>query len=413
MHRALWSALALGGLCACESPTRPAETPAATLSSVTDGNFRFRLTDLGKLGGSFSVAFGVNERSEAVGFSELPSGEVRAFLWRPASGMRSLGTLGGTFSYADDINDLGEVVGGANLRGDSVGHAFLWAPGRGMQDLGVFPNSPPHFGSEAHAINNRREVVGIAETASGQDKAFIRRPGGRLHSLGTLGGPFSNANGINDATQVVGSSLTRSGEEHAFLWTEDGGMRDLGTLGGSFSIALGISQNGAVTGFSALAPGSDDFEAFLWTKKHGMRRLGSLGKPRSIGDAINTHLRVSGVADTSLPETSYPSLWTPERGMQRLPTLIGFRGDGFGEAWSINEFGVMAGISRDTRETVSATLWTPAAGPLVMEPEPAAALSAEPQKIPAAYRAALCRVETRRAPSWSHLRMMRAKECVR
>lgn len=417
MNRMLWSALAIGALWACDSPTKPVESPlAAAVSPAAASVFHFHTTNLGKLGGTFSVGQAINERSEVAGYAELPSGQLRAFLWRKGPGIRNLGTLGGTFSAGFAINDLGEVVGGANLRGDSVGHAFLWSPGQGMHDLGVLPSVTPNFGSEAHAINNRREVVGVAEASNSTDRAFIWRPGRRLRSLGTLGGPGSSANGINDASQTVGSSLTSSGEEHAFLWTEAGGMKDLGTLGGSFSIALGIAQNGAVTGFSALAPGSDDFEAFLWTKGHGMQRLGSLGKPRSFGDAINTHLRVTGSADTTLPQTSYPSLWTPEHGMQRLPTLIGFQGDGFGEAWSINEFGLIAGVSRDTKETVSATIWTPVVGPLAAEPEPGPAgaddaIAAAGSASIARLQAAICRVVGSRTPQWSRLRRLRAGKC--
>ena len=49
--------------------------------------------------------------------------------------------------------------------------------------------------------------------------------------LGTLGGSFSGAAGINDAGQVVGWADTASGEERAFLYTLGSGMTDLGTLG--------------------------------------------------------------------------------------------------------------------------------------------------------------------------------------
>ena len=55
---------------------------------------RFTVRNLGTLGGTFSGANAINEHGEVVGFAELPSGEVRAILWREGEGMRSLGTLG-------------------------------------------------------------------------------------------------------------------------------------------------------------------------------------------------------------------------------------------------------------------------------------------------------------------------------
>ena len=57
--------------------------------------------------------------------------------------------------------------------------------------------------------------------------------------LGTLpGGSSSFANGVNDRGEIVGSSDTASGLQHAFSYTPSGGMIDLGTLpGGSSSVA--------------------------------------------------------------------------------------------------------------------------------------------------------------------------------
>ncbi len=74
--------------------------------------------------------------------------------------------------------------------------------------------------------------------------------------LGTLGGSRSGATGINDRGQVVGMSETASGAEHAVLW-EQGTMTDLGTLGGNWSRAYGINDRGQVVGMS-------DGRAALW-----------------------------------------------------------------------------------------------------------------------------------------------------
>jgi probable HAF family extracellular repeat protein len=51
----------------------------------------------------------------------------------------------------------------------------------------------------------------------------------QITDLGTLrGGTYSHAFGINERGQVVGRDDTASGEEHAFLW-EDGEVTELVT----------------------------------------------------------------------------------------------------------------------------------------------------------------------------------------
>jgi probable HAF family extracellular repeat protein len=101
----------------------------------------------------------------------------------------------------------------------------------------------------------------------------------QITDLGTLrGGTYSHAFGINERGQVVGRADTASGEEHAFLW-EDGEMTDLGTLVSDQSydldqsLAQSINDRGQVAGWSSTASGHS--HAVLWGKRAAHQRRSS------------------------------------------------------------------------------------------------------------------------------------------
>ena len=154
-----------------------------------------------------------------------------------------LGTLGGSQSFATAINDSGQVVGEADTAsGDS--HAFITGPnGAGMTDLGTLGGKD----SQAFAINDSGQVVGYSGTAHGYDHAFITGLDGTgMTDLGTLGGTYSEAIAINDSGQVVGSASTASGYQHAFITGPNGtGMTILGEF---TSDAFDINDSGEVVG---------------------------------------------------------------------------------------------------------------------------------------------------------------------
>src|SRR5439155_155495 len=136
---------------------------ALTLAVVTAGQAMaaaFTVTDLGTLGGSFSVARGINDLGQVVGYSATAGGATHAFLWQSGT-MIDLGTLNpaGGDSYASGINNLGEVVGTSTSDfidedsgfGSNLPHAFLWQNGS-MADL-----HRPYFGS---VIAHESDAIG-------------------------------------------------------------------------------------------------------------------------------------------------------------------------------------------------------------------------------------------------------------
>ena len=86
--------------------------------------------------------------------------------------------------------------------------------------------------------------------------------------LGTLpGGGYSFANAVSaDGSVVVGWADNAAWQRRAFRWTASGGMQDLGTLPGyDISYASGVSADGSVVvGWAWNAAGYK--RAFRWTE---------------------------------------------------------------------------------------------------------------------------------------------------
>lgn len=221
--------------------------------------------------------------------------------------MIDLGTLGGTWSVAIAINNRGQVAGQSETATGEV-KFFLWENGV-MTDLG-------HLGgnrTEAVAINNRGQVVGNSETATGEKRPFLWE-NGVMTDLGAPSVP-SGAKDINERGQVIGDSVPGQ-PGRAFLW-ENGVTTDLGSLGGIWVSAWDINERGQVTGVSATGTG-DDFHAFVWADAV-MTDLGPPGNP-SAALAINERGQMVGLIFTGPGECGVYSesqrcratLWTPK-----------------------------------------------------------------------------------------------------
>jgi probable HAF family extracellular repeat protein len=179
-----------------------------------------------------------------------PPPPIRSYLWQRGK-LTPLGSLGGSNTVAEAINDRGQIVGTSDIRNGSrvPAHAFLWQNGK-MTDLGTLGG---RF-SEPTAINEHGQVIGTGETASHQAHGFIWEHG-KMTDLGTLGGAETRPVAINEHGQVIGQSTTPKRTAHhfddgvAFLW-RDGKMTNLGALGGRSSGATAIDDRGQIVGWS-------------------------------------------------------------------------------------------------------------------------------------------------------------------
>ena len=196
----------------------------------------------------------------------------RAFLYSPRlrgqGEVKDLGTLGGPYSHAFAINAAGQIAGKADLAPRpawathalglprTATHAILWdtrlqGPG-GAQDLGTLGGDT----SRAHALDERGQVVGQAQTATGETHAFLWR-NNAMQDLGTLpGGDRSAANSIAPDGRIVGSATDAQGVARAVLWTPEGQLLDLNAQlpagsGWQLETARAINSHGEIVGQGA------------------------------------------------------------------------------------------------------------------------------------------------------------------
>ncbi len=98
----------------------------------------------------------INDHNQAVGACKVLDAS-RAFVWEMCS-MTMLDTLGGQNSGASDINNRGQIAGSAETATGEM-HACLWQPDKIKPvDLG-----PPGVNSGGGAINNKGQMVGNIE----------------------------------------------------------------------------------------------------------------------------------------------------------------------------------------------------------------------------------------------------------
>ena len=180
------------------------------------------------------------------------------------------------FCISLGINDTEQIVGlCVFVERPYVSAAFL------QGELGMWPINGLILDSpgRAYDINNSGQVVGTGSFdfdfndnyTNYTDKAFLGQDG-TVTELGTLGGTNSEAYAVNDIGQVVGRAQTSTGDFHAFFW--NGAMQDLGTLANyTTSVAYGINNKGRVVGTATTSSGSS--HAFV-RLNNGIRDLNNL-----------------------------------------------------------------------------------------------------------------------------------------
>ncbi|MBV8196800.1 MAG: hypothetical protein JO263_01585 [Candidatus Eremiobacteraeota bacterium] len=294
-----------------QSSLKQSQSYGASPASATS----YYMLSLATLGGRPNNAVAINARNQITGFSWLKGNKiVRAELWRNYHPI-DLGTLGGPDSGVVAFNHgtRGQFVGASqasqtdpyaeNFCGfitftSQICLGFSWRYGK-MTPLPTLGGN----NSEAYDVNNRGQIVGVAET-SAQDpsckapqvfdySAVIWEPNGKVKTLPPLSGDTTGAAvSINRSGAAVGYSGPCSVIAHAVLW-QNGSAIDLGNLGGSYSYGNVLNNRGQIVGYSYL-PGNTAYHAFLW-QNGTMSDLGTLpGDVNSQALGINDKGQVVG-----------------------------------------------------------------------------------------------------------------------
>lgn len=134
-------------------------------------------------------------------------GPDRAFLWRRGE----VTDVTGPFTFRDvvDLDRAGRIL--LRAAGPQGGWStVLWDDGDSV-DLGSLGGTT--LGTYGLDLNDRRQVVGLAETAAGEEHAFLW-DGGRLVDLHPEAGTRSTAYHVNERGEAVGllSSATVNGQ---------------------------------------------------------------------------------------------------------------------------------------------------------------------------------------------------------
>ncbi len=348
-------------------------------SAQTKAPARYRLYDVGNLGGHISLFYNfdqvnftpmpLNREGELAGTSVSGAGYAAGFVWRNGV-LRELANLTNANEYggganANGINDAGSVVGAANngelnpLNDAPYDHAVLWT-GDGIKRL------PELGGNESWAnfITDDWVIAGYANNttpdpytyAGTQTRAVLWRYG-MLKNLGTLGGTDSAAFIVKHLGSerddderhiaVIGtSSLAKPAgppfgvpPSDAFVWSE-GVMRDLGGLGGGFSTPSDINSDGEITVISFDST-NQHFQSFLW--HNGTQTLlEKLGGNFVEAVALNRSGLVIGAVSDTTDSNAIAAVWDRDGKGHTLGTIETDKGS---IALGVNYRGVVVGGS--------------------------------------------------------------------
>lgn len=161
----------------------------------------------------------------------------------------------------------------------------------------------------AHLVNDRRQIVGVSEDATGKLQYFFWERDKGMQPLDLGPGLAARDLHLNDLGQITGSHWDPNAGSRAFLWDPTTGKHFLGTPDGTESFASDLNNHGQVVG-------SAESTAFVWDKAEGMRSLGiPEGFTSSMADIVNDSGQILGyVVSESIGINQVWCFWDSDTG---------------------------------------------------------------------------------------------------
>jgi probable HAF family extracellular repeat protein len=272
---------------------------------------------------------GINNLGTLAGTIFQSNGISQAFTWTSTTGFQYLSPLQGfSRSVANGINDNGQVIGYSIYSGYRV-QANLWEGDSAAQELSALSSGEFSQGSNAYGINNNGQIVGSSTSSHGYQHAVLWT----TSSIEDLNGKDdlinASANAINDGDTVVGQSSGR-----AFVWNRDTGMS---YISGQGYAAVDINNSGQVLCQQIFVPVGGF--AYLWQEGHDVISIGAFsGSNYTSAYDINNAGQVVGKSG------GQAFVWDSTNGIQALPLNSGLSS---GIASVINDNGIIAGRAFD------------------------------------------------------------------
>jgi probable HAF family extracellular repeat protein len=310
------------------------EASVATRTALQPVLPRYEATFLGTFGGYQTIATGINDVDQIVGYSQLSKNgtQQHAFLYQDGE-LIDLNSDPDENGRADAINNHGQVVGWVSTSQST--YAFS-SRNRQIIELGALITA--HEWSSGSGINDLGEIVGALKNSSGVIVPFLYREG-RIEKVAEMDRP-GHAQAINDRGQVVGYTTPVSSPYRSFL-VETDKFIDLGAITGKESQATGINNRGQIIGFGLVPNGGGG--SFLY-EDGNVKYLGGRSTAYGINDA-------GEIVGQSMDKDQLPIafLWTPTMGLIDLNNCVENLSDGaapgftkFFHAFGINRAGNIA-----------------------------------------------------------------------
>jgi probable HAF family extracellular repeat protein len=162
------------------------------------------------------------------------------------SSVIDIGTLGPESSFLWAVNNRNQAVGWSELAGRDTEHAILWQGGE-LIDLGALPGDTA---SRGYAINERGQIVGISVDHNLARAHAARWDDGQITNLTLPGAHSCYAFDINNRGEVAGAC-----DLDAVVWTGDAVQRLPLPAGYTWGSAAAINNAGVIAGTMQLPSG--------------------------------------------------------------------------------------------------------------------------------------------------------------